>query len=83
MRPFPTPGMKTPNGRHSQHGTNQNGNQNGHGHTHKHSDEKDPFDEIKSVEECRLVEANEKKKHWKRWGPYLSERQWVSQTPDK
>lgn len=69
MRPFPTPGMKTPNGRHQQHG-----NQNGHGH----SAEKDPFDEIKSVEECRLVEANEKKRHWKRWGPYLSERQWVS-----
>lgn len=70
MRPFPTPGMKTPNGRRHQ----QHGNQNGHGH----GAEKDPFDEIKSVEECRLVEANEKKRHWKRWGPYLSERQWVS-----
>lgn len=67
MRPFPTPGMKTPNGHHSQHGP-QNG----------HSAEHDPFDEIKSVEECRLMEAEEKKRHWKRWGPYLSERQWVS-----
>ncbi|MCI0414307.1 glucosidase [bacterium] len=27
-------------------------------------------------EEKRLQEANERKKHWKRWGPYLSERQW-------
>ncbi|KAG0238069.1 hypothetical protein BGW42_007623 [Actinomortierella wolfii] len=25
----------------------------------------------------RLAEANQMKKHWKRWGPYLSERQWV------
>lgn len=66
MRPFPTPGMKTPNGHHSAQG--QNG----------HSGERDPFDEIKSVEECRLVEAREKTRHWKRWGPYLSERQWVS-----
>ncbi len=27
-------------------------------------------------EEVRLQEANERRKHWKRWGPYLSERQW-------
>lgn len=31
-----------------------------------------------SVEEHRLDEANAYEKHWKRWGPYLSERQWVS-----
>ncbi len=27
-------------------------------------------------EEKRLAEARERKVHWKRWGPYLSERQW-------
>jgi hypothetical protein len=27
-------------------------------------------------EEIRLQESLERKKHWKRWGPYLSERQW-------
>ncbi|KAF9303236.1 hypothetical protein BGZ74_004108 [Mortierella antarctica] len=25
----------------------------------------------------RLHDTDEKKKHWRRWGPYLSERQWV------
>jgi hypothetical protein len=27
-------------------------------------------------EELRLQEDRERRKHWKRWGPYLSERQW-------
>src|SRR5437762_257308 len=27
-------------------------------------------------EEKRLQEARDRKAHWKRWGPYLSERQW-------
>ncbi|MBM3789720.1 MAG: hypothetical protein FJW35_05150, partial [Acidobacteria bacterium] len=27
-------------------------------------------------EEFRLLEARERRVHWKRWGPYLSERQW-------
>jgi hypothetical protein len=27
-------------------------------------------------EEIRLVEARDRKRHWKRWGPYLSERAW-------
>jgi hypothetical protein len=29
-----------------------------------------------TAEEMRLAEARERKKHWKRWGPYLSERAW-------
>jgi hypothetical protein len=28
-------------------------------------------------EEKRLVEDKNRDKYWKRWGPYLSERQWV------
>jgi hypothetical protein len=28
------------------------------------------------AEETRLEESRERKVHWKRWGPYLSERQW-------
>src|SRR5881392_898324 len=27
-------------------------------------------------EELRLKEARERSAHWKRWGPYLAERQW-------
>src|ERR1044072_1745460 len=27
-------------------------------------------------EEIRLQESTEREKHWKRWGPYLSERAW-------
>lgn len=30
-----------------------------------------------SVEEFRLDQAEHYEKHWRRWGPYLSERQWV------
>src|SRR5437764_12859368 len=29
-----------------------------------------------TAEEIRLAEARDRKKHWKRWGPYLSERAW-------
>lgn len=29
-----------------------------------------------TAEEKRLVESRERTKHWKRWGPYLSERAW-------
>src|ERR1043165_3929683 len=29
-----------------------------------------------TLEEIRLAEANSGKARWKRWGPYLSERQW-------
>ncbi|MFI5340878.1 MAG: glucosidase [Candidatus Methylomirabilales bacterium] len=29
-----------------------------------------------TAEEKRLAEARERRAHWKRWGPYLSERQW-------
>src|SRR6187549_2697679 len=29
-----------------------------------------------NAEERRLQESNERKNHWKRWGPYLSERAW-------
>ncbi len=33
-------------------------------------------------EEQRLEEARNRTKHWKRWGPYLSERQWGSVRED-
>ncbi len=29
-----------------------------------------------TAEEIRLQESRERRKHWKRWGPYLSERAW-------
>ncbi len=31
---------------------------------------------VLTAEDLRLEEARQRKKHWKRWGPYLSERQW-------
>lgn len=31
-----------------------------------------------TAEEKRLKEDREHTKYWRRWGPYLSERQWVS-----
>lgn len=40
------------------------------------------FAEYKSVEEQRLEEDIAKIKHWKRWGPYLSERQWATVRED-
>jgi hypothetical protein len=29
-----------------------------------------------SAEYIRLVESEQRRRHWKRWGPYLPERQW-------
>ena len=29
-----------------------------------------------TAEEIRLAESGARKRHWKRWGPYLSERAW-------
>ncbi|GAA6031259.1 hypothetical protein JCM8097_005571 [Rhodosporidiobolus ruineniae] len=40
------------------------------------------FDSWKSVEEKRLEEDERKEKHWKRWGPYVSERQWATVRED-
>lgn len=34
--------------------------------------------EVLCAEEKRLKEDKERKKYWKRWGPYLSERQWAT-----
>jgi hypothetical protein len=31
---------------------------------------------MKTNEQTRLEEAREQKAPWKKWGPYLSERQW-------
>lgn len=33
--------------------------------------------DYESVERYRLLQDERKERHWKRWGPYLSERQWV------
>lgn len=37
---------------------------------------KEPSDESLTREELRLKEDRERKKYWKRWGPYVAERQW-------
>ena len=34
--------------------------------------------EILSAEEQRLKEDRERKKYWKKWGPYTAERQWAT-----
>jgi hypothetical protein len=33
---------------------------------------------MKTTEQIRLEEARDQKVPWKKWGPYLSERQWLS-----
>ena len=33
--------------------------------------------DYEGVERYRLEQDEAKERHWKRWGPYLSERQWV------
>src|SRR6185295_10389316 len=35
-----------------------------------------------TAEEIRLAEARERRANWKRWGPYLSERQWATVRED-
>lgn len=35
-------------------------------------------DDYKGVERYRLLQDATKERHWKRWGPYLSDRQWAS-----
>ncbi|HUQ94718.1 MAG TPA: hypothetical protein VM120_23760 [Bryobacteraceae bacterium] len=35
-----------------------------------------------SVERDRIIEAGGRKRHWRRWGPYLSERQWATVRED-
>ena len=42
---------------------------------HKHHPERVILYKM-SAERKRLTETNERTKHWRRWGPYLSERQW-------
>lgn len=34
--------------------------------------------EYLTEEEKRLKEDRERKKYWKKWGPYVSERQWAT-----
>lgn len=38
----------------------------------------DSSHEYLSVEEKRLKEDREKTKYWKKWGPYVAERQWAT-----
>ncbi|KAI0342026.1 hypothetical protein BDW22DRAFT_1358151 [Trametopsis cervina] len=38
--------------------------------------------EYHGAERHRLVQDNEKKLHWKRWGPYVSDRQWATVRED-
>ncbi len=33
--------------------------------------------DYKTVEHYRLDQDNKRERHWKRWGPYVSDRQWV------
>jgi hypothetical protein len=40
------------------------------------SDRKPPLNYVEVTEQRRLNEAREKGIPWKKWGPYLSERQW-------
>jgi hypothetical protein len=37
--------------------------------------------EYLTQEEKRLKEDRERTKYWKKWGPYVAERQWATGTP--
>lgn len=39
-------------------------------------------DKYKGVEKYRLLQDEKKERHWKRWGPYLSDRQWATVRED-
>jgi hypothetical protein len=39
-------------------------------------EQRSPFSYVQVTEQKRLNEAREKGIPWKKWGPYLSERQW-------
>lgn len=38
--------------------------------------------QVSSKEEDRLKEDNDRKKYWKKWGPYTAERQWATVRED-
>lgn len=39
--------------------------------------------EYLTEEEKRLKEDRDKSKYWKKWGPYVAERQWATGAPPK
>ena len=43
---------------------------------HRAEDAKQKLKPVETAEEKRLSESRTREKHWKRWGPYLSERSW-------
>lgn len=43
--------------------------------------QKDP--DARNAEALRLSEDSRREKNWKRWGPYLSERQWGTVREDR
>jgi hypothetical protein len=43
---------------------------------HKSVDARQTLKPVETAEEKRLAESRTREKHWKRWGPYLSERSW-------
>ena len=70
-RPFPTPGLR-------EHPALPRSASSARSSSHASArPEPEAFD-FKSVEEKRLEQDGRKEMHWKRWGPYLSERQWAS-----
>ena len=76
--PFPTPGHKARPRKPASASVD------GHGQAEDPDLKGIPaFDEAwKSTEEKRLDEDERKEKHWKRWGPYVSERQWATVRED-
>jgi hypothetical protein len=46
------------------------------------TDRPQPESDVMTAEAVRLEEARQRVKHWKRWGPYLSERAWGSVRED-
>jgi hypothetical protein len=43
---------------------------------HRTEEPKQKLKPVATAEDQRLAESRARAKHWKRWGPYLSERSW-------
>lgn len=73
-RPFPTPGIRDRKASRSSSHAPKSATEESAGEEDMADPEMTAF---KTAEEKRLLDDADKKHHWKRWGPYLSERQWV------
>lgn len=77
-KPPPTPTLPQKTGKLSDTSPKNQGQDPKHGKSHRQRLAKELGPDYQGAEKYRLVQDGRKERHWKRWGPYLSDRQWVS-----